>query len=616
MTVLDADQRRRLIDVATGAAAADAVLMNARLINMLTCEILLSDIAIKDGYIAVVAPHGERTWSALKTCDLEGRFVSPGFMDPHVHIESSFVTVAEYARAAIARGTTMVAIDPHEMGNVLGVAGMALMMEEARTTPMRIRMRVPGRIPAMPPWLETSGASLDVAETIQLLDGPYAICLAGDINPFLLIGKDKDQLAKIDATRARKMTVSGQSPGLRGAELAAYVAAGPEDTHAAASLEEIIENQRAGLRSIIALRRALLHREHFRALARHIAETRMDTRYLQFCTDDVNAHEFHDVGHLDTRVRIAIEEGMDPFVAYQMATINVAEGLRLDPEFGAIAPGRVADLIVIGDMAKVDVEATMVGGGWVWGRFGSAAPAERFVYPEWARQTMRVGGKFVAADMQIIVEGDVAEVDVRTIVDARPKKLSDTVTLSVRDRVVLPDPGQSISSIITVDRHKASRRIGRGFVSGFFVQRGAFASTVSHDAHNLTVIGASFEDMTIAANRSVHNGGGYVIVLDGEVLFEMPLPIAGLMSDKPLAEVAAQARDLKEMLHERLGVPRVHDEVLHQINFMALPNIPDFGFTDFGLIASDSLQVMDVVIGSRSRCECRARTFAGSPADT
>lgn len=607
--MLDLEGRRALIDVARGVIPADVALLNARLINVLTREILSCDIAIHGGRVAAVAQHGTETWVSRATYDLSGRFVAPGFIDPHVHVESSFVTVAEYARAAIARGVTMIAIDPHEIGNVLGVAGMNLMLEEARTTPLRVKLRVPGRIPAMPAWLETSGASLDLAATVRLLDHPDAICLAGDINPYLLIGKDAEQLDKIAAARSRKMTVAGQSPGLQGRDLNAYVAAGPEDSHVAGSVDEIMQNQRLGLRSIIALRRSLLHRAHFRELAELVAQSRIETRYLQFCTDDVNAHELLDIGHIDTRVRIAMEEGMDPHVAYQMATINVAEGLRLDHEFGAVAPGRGADLIVIGDMAKVDVEATMIGGVWAYGPYAATVPREPFVYPGWARETMHVGGAFTAQDLRMTIDDQIEQVTVRAIRATIPKR-SDIVTLSVKNGSVLPDPDQRVSAIATVDRHQASRRIGRGFVSGFFVRAGAFASTVSHDAHNLMVIGADFEDMALAANRAVLNGGGYVVALDGDILFEMPLPIAGLMSDQPIELVAEQARNLVKMLHERLGVPRIDDQVLHQINFLALPNIPDFGFTDFGLIASDALDVLDVVITSQPSCECRSRTFA------
>lgn len=599
--------RRSLIDVAMGVEPADIILSNARLINVITRELLSVDITIKDGFVAAVTSAGSVQWSATTTHDLGGSFVAPGFMDPHVHVESSFLTVTEYALAAMQRGVTTIAIDPHEIGNVLGIPGMNLMLEEAKTVPLRVRLRVPGRIPAMPEWLETSGARLDLVETLELLDHPDAVCLAGDINPFLLIAKDSDQLEKIAATRAKRMTVAGQTPGLRGRELNAFVAAGPEDSHVAASVEEIVENQRLGLRSIVALRRALLHRPQLRGLAARI-QTGLDTRYLQFCTDDVNAHELLDVGHLDTRIRIAIEEGMNPFVAYQMATINVAEGLRIDHDFGAITPGRAADLVVIGDMKDVDVTATMIGGLWVHGPYGTFVLRQKYAYPDWACRTMQVGPKFTGTDMRIAVADDATEATVLTIRSTIPKK-SDRVTLPVREGVVQPDPAQQVSSIVIVDRHQASRRIGRGFVSGFFVRSGAVASTISHDAHNLMVIGADFDDMALAANRAVENGGGYAIALNGQIIFEMALPIAGLMSTEPIETVAAQARQLVELLHDRLGVPRTDDQVLHQLNFLPLPNIPDYGFTDFGLIASDDLNVLEVITGvAQSSCGCGAKT--------
>jgi adenine deaminase len=593
------EQRSQIIDVALGVLAPDLVLRNANLINVFTREILLSDIAIKCGLIATVRAAGTSEWPAAPVEDLDGRIVSPGFIDPHVHIESSFLTVSEYSKIATAHGVTLIAADPHEMGNVLGIPGMKLMLEEAKSVALRVRYRVPARIPAMPAWLETAGAAIDLSETIDMLDWPEAICLAGDINPFLLVNKDQDQLEKIGAARARRMTAAGQAPGLLGIPLDAYVAAGPEDSHAAASVPEILEDQRRGLRSIVALRRHRLYRKEFAELAKLIDETNIDTRYLQFCTDDVNAHELIDDGHLDRRVRIAIEEGMDPMIAYQMATINVAEALRVHHEYGAVAPGRAADLIVLGDIRKVDVEATMIGGRWVYKDGAVTAQATAagvpFEYPAWSKETMRVAAVFTAADMGIASAGPGAMHEVRSINTFTPKSV-ETFHLPEKDGLIVPDPEQGVSSIIVIDRHTASGRSGKGFVSGLYVKRGAFASTVAHDAHNLLIIGANHHDMAIAANRAVANGGGYVIVCDGEIITELPLPVAGLMSLDPIDTVAASARRLIRAMHDSLGAPDI-DQVLHMINFLPLPNIPNNGFTDFGLIATNTMELVPTLVG-------------------
>lgn len=592
--MLDAEGRKALIDVALGTAAPDLVLANLRLVNVLSREILASDIALKNGRIAAVAPAGGGGWKASPVRDLAGRHVAPGFIDPHVHVESSMLTVREYSRATVCRGVTMIAADPHEIGNVLGIPGMRLMFDEAKTVPMRMVLRVPARIPAMPDWLETSGALVDVAETEQLLDWPETVCLAGDINPQLLLRKDDEQLAKIGLAVKRGMTVSGQSPYLTGRDLNAYILAGPEDSHVAKSIDEIVENQRLGLRTVFALRPHRLHRPALRQLAQLIRERGLDTRYLQFCTDDVYAHELIDEGHLDTRVRIAIEEGMDPLTAYQMATVNVAEGLRIHRDFGALAPGRFADLVVLDDFERVTVAATMIEGRFVYDSGVYEGGKGVFTYPGWTKSTMRVGRTLTPSDMRVEISGNAHLARVRAIAVTSPKEQEEFV-LPVVDGVVQPDPAQGVSSIVVVDRHKASNRIGKGFVSRLFVQRGAIASTVSHDAHNLMVIGASHDDMALAANRSIANGGGYAVALDGEVIFEMPLPIAGLMSEDPLDVVAERTRRLVEVIFERLGAPRMQ-KVLLRMNGLSLPNIPNYGFTDHGMIATSDLVALEPVV--------------------
>lgn len=599
--MLDLELRKALIDVASGVLAPDLILAGARMLNVLSREILTVDIAIHGGRIAAVSPAGAGQWKKGRVEDLGGAFVSPGFIDPHVHVESSMLTMAEYSKASVQRGVTMIAADPHEIGNVLGIPGMRLMFEEAKTVPLRMVLRVPARIPAMPEWLETSGASIDVEETRALLEWPEAVCLAGDINPQLLLRKDEDQLRKIGLAAARGMTVSGQSPYLTGASLNAYAAAGPEDSHVASSVEEIVENQRVGLRTIFAIRPHRMHRPHLRELATLIREKGLDTRYLQFCTDDVYAHELLEDGHIDTRVLTAIEEGIDPMTAYQMATVNVAEGLRIHRDYGSITVGRHADLIVIGAMEKVDVKATMIGGEWVY-RDGNHLTGERtFHYPDWAKQTMRVKGAVKPGDMAVGLSTNAGFARVRAIAVTAPKS-EEEFTLPIVEGRVMPDARQGVSAIVVIDRHKASGRIGKGFVSRFFLERGAIACTVSHDAHNLMVIGASHDDMAIAANRCIANGGGYVVALDGEVLFELPLPVAGLMSEEPLDLVAEETRKLVAIIHDRLGCPPMN-RVLLRMNGLSLPNIPNYGFTDFGMISTNDLVVLEPTLSEDNAIE-------------
>lgn len=595
MKFSSSSDRTPLMDVALGKAPADLVLLNARLVNVLTREILPSDIAIKNGRVAAVLPAGTSAWQALVSTDLQGKFVTPGFIDPHVHIESSMVTVREFSRAVVPCGVTMVAADPHELANVLGVRGIRAMMDEAQTVPLRTLLRVPGRIPAVPDEIETSGARIDLDATEAMLDWPETVCLAGDINPGLVLKQDREQLLKSDAAMARSMTVSGQSPGLSGAPLCAYVAAGPEDSHVALNVEEVLENQRLGLRSVLTIRPGRrLDRQHFRQLGELIKNNRLETRFLQFCTDDVFPHLLEDEGHIDHRVRMAIEEGFDPMTAIQMATLNAAEGLRIDRDFGSISPGKHADLLVMSDLDRIKIDSVMIAGQWVCRDGTYLAEGEPYVYPEWARSTMRTTRRFSRNDMRIQAGRQARSSLVRTLHTVVPKEAKD-ITLPVVDGAIQPSPELGVSSLVVIDRHTPQGRMAKGFVSGIHLKRGAIATTISHDAHNLMVIGASHDDMALAANRAIEIGGGYVLVADQKILYECALPVAGLMSDKPFPEVAEMARQVEKILIGTLGCPPL-SQILMRLTHLSLPNIPNFGFTNIGMISTKSMEPVDSVL--------------------
>lgn len=585
-----------MVDVALGRAAPDLVLTGGLLANVMTREVHPAEIAIKGERIAAVVPPGEGNWSpSARRLDLEGAIVAPGFIDPHVHIESSMVSVSEYARVAVSCGVTCVAADPHEIGNVLGIPGMSLLFEAARCVPLKVLLRVPGRIPALPPALETSNARLDLEGTRQMMTWPEAVCLAGDIAPALLLANDAEQAERIALFAERGMTVSGQSPGLAGRRLCAFAAAGPEDTHVANSVAEILENQRVGLRSVITLRPGRrLNRGHLGELAALIRDKRIETRFLQFCSDDIHAHNLQSEGHIDHRVRVAVEEGFDPLVALQMATLNVAEGLRIDRDYGSITPGKFADLQVVRDLREMRPSMVLINGAPVLEGGRYVAREKPFTYPDWARRTVRLPRPMEAADLRMAVARRSGRARVRAISATTPKEQRD-VELEVRDGVVQPDPAKNVSSIGVIERHTGLAGVGKGFVIGLSIGRGAVATTVSHDSHNIVVIGADHRDMAVAANRLAELGGGYAIAVDGNVVFELALPIAGLMSDQPFDRVAEQTKRLESMLIEDLGCTFPTRPIM-ALNFLCLPNIPKFGFTDKGLVSSQELVLIDSLL--------------------
>lgn len=590
--------RGELVDVAIGRRDPDVVIKCARLVNVLSREIHPVDILIAGDRIAAVLPANEGGEGRLSTIDGQGLFAAPGFIDPHVHIESSMLTVREYARMVIPRGTTMIAADPHEIGNVLGIRGMRAMLDEATNAPLRVKFRVPGRIPAMPDWLETSNGAVDVDETNELFKWPEAVCLAGDINPELVLQKDDEQFRKFDLAERLGYLISGQSPGLRGRKLAAFLAAGPADSHVARSVDEIIENTRLGMASVLTLRPGrVLDSSHIAALAKIVREQGLDTRLFQLCTDDIHAHDLLHEGHLDHRLRTAIKAGFGVVEAYQFATINVAQGLRIAHDYGSISPGRVADILLLSDLENVSITTTIIGGKTVYADGHYDGPTDGAAYPEWAKSTIRYKRPLSADDLcsRPINNGRSAKVLVVGHSKGRGKVALEE-ELPVRDGVVQPDGSRRINALAMVERHGKNGGIGLGFSDAAGLRHGALACSVNHDAHNVAVFGANHEDMAIAANRIQEIGGGYVLVRDGLVVAELALPVAGLMSEKRAEDVAQAMQSVREAYRTKLG-GYDDDKAMIYMNFLALPNIPSFGFTDKGLIASDKMRPVDSIIG-------------------
>ena len=597
-------KRRNLIDVALGVEPPDLVVRSAMLVNVISRELHPADILVKGSRIAAVLEAGGAYGRDVHVIEAEGRFAAPGFIDPHVHLESSMITVAEYARAVIPRGTTMVAADPHEIGNVLGLPGMKALFDEAGTVPLRVRLRVPGRIPAVPAWMETSNGELSVADTRAMFEWPEALCLAGDINPNLVLRQDREQLDKFELADELGVTISGQSPGLSGRALSAFVAAGPEDSHVASSVDEIVENTRVGMRTVLALRPSRrLEAAHMAELARRVAEDRLDTRLFQVCTDDIHAHDLLHEGHLDHRLRALIEAGFDPVEVFQFATFNAAQGLRIDRDYGSLGPGKMADIVLLDDLRAVTVSTTIIAGKIVYADGEYRGPGQGMSYPDWTKSTIRYAEPLTAADLSLRPPNNTDTATVRCIEApaGRGKKTAKEIELPVRDGVIVPAPERGINALAIVERHKASGEIGRGFASSLKLRRGAIACSVNHDAHNVMLLGANHSDMALAGNHLAEIGGGYVLACDGEIVAELALPVAGLMSEAGIEEVASDLRSLEDALNGVLGAD-LSDKALINMNFLSLPNIPDYGFTNKGLVASDKrMQLVETVIEEGGR---------------
>jgi adenine deaminase len=555
------EERQRLIAVARGDEVADLVLRNARLVNVRAGEIHDADIAIYGGRVA-----GFGDYEAREIIDLEGRHVCPGLIDAHVHIESSMVTVPEFARAVVPRGTTAVVTDPHEIANVLGVPGIRYMLDSSEGLPLRVFAMASSCVPATD--METSGARLEASDIEPLFEHPRVIGLAEVMNfPGVFLGLP-EVLAKIEAAGDRP--VDGHAPGLSGLPLNAYTAAGIGSDHECTQLEEAREKLRRGMHIFIREGTTARNLDALLPLVRPSNST-----HCSFCTDDRHPADLLDEGHIDALIRMALESGLDPVTAIQMATINTATyfGLR---GLGELSPGYRADLVVFDGFDDFRARRVFCAGALVAedGEYLGARPAP----PAPPGSGVRVD--WDAVDFAVGAEGDARA----RIIEAIPGQIvtgQGVETLDVREGRAAADPGRDLLKIAVVERHRASGNVGVGFVRGFGLERGAIASTVAHDNHNIVVVGASDDDMWVAARAVAETGGGQAVVADGQVLASVPLPIAGLMADLPLEQVRDRVQSMTEAAR---GLGGSLPDPLMTMSFLALAVIPELKITDLGLV--------------------------------
>jgi adenine deaminase len=560
----------RLIAVARGEELADLLLKNGRLVNVLSGEIHPARVAIVDGRVA--GWGGD--YRARRVVDLAGRFICPGFIDAHVHLESSMVQPAEFARAVLPHGTTAVVCDPHEIANVLGLAGVRYMLDASAGLPLTVYVMAPSCVPATD--METAGATLDAADIAQILTYDRVLGLAEMMNYPGVLFRVPSVLEKIKVAAGRP--VDGHAPGLSGKDLNAYLAAGIGSDHECTDPDEAREKLRRGMHIFI--------REGTTARNLHSLlplVTPANARFCHFCTDDRHPDTLLTEGHIDDIVRQAIAAGLDPVLAIQMASINTALyfGLR---QAGAVAPGYRADLLVLDDLERVQVAQVYAAGQLVAeGGRGLLSAAE---FPHVPTQST-VHLSLAALDLTIragqgparvigVVPGQVVTEDLR-------------LEPAVVGGQVVADPARDLAKIAVVERHHSTGNLGLGLVKGMGLRRGAIASSVAHDSHNVVVVGTADADMRAAVAAIAEMGGGQVAVADGQVQAACPLPIAGLMSDQPLEKVRDQVAALTKAA-QALG--STLPDPFMTLSFLALPVIPALKLTDKGLVDVVKFQVV------------------------
>jgi len=576
-----ADGTRDLVAVARGDRPADLVVRNGRWVNVCSGEILAgTDVAVLEGRIAYCGPDA-RPMIAPTTEVIEagGRYLVPGLLDAHVHIESAMVTPTEFARAVLPRGTTSVFADPHEIANVLGLRGVKLFAEEARRLLLKVYLQIPSCVPAVQ-GLDTPGAEIGPQEVAEALAWPEVVGLGEVMDYPGVIAGAEGVHAKISAARRAGKTVGGHyaSPDL-GRPFHAYAAGGVADCHEGTRAEDAIARVRQGMRAI--LRQGSAWRDLAEGL-RAITEFGLDPRHVLLATDDRHAETLLREGHMDDVVRTAIAAGVPSMTAIQMATVNVAEHFGVDRDVGAIAPGRMADVLVVSDLERFAVDIVVTSGRVVadGGELRINLPA--FPYPDWARATVRLGRPLAPNDLALEAPADEGEVEVRAIelVEHQAPTRERRVRLPVRRGRIELVPGTA--EVAVVERHRASGRIGKGVLVGLGLEPGcAVASTVAHDTHHLLVVGTDPVAMARAGNHVAEAGGGIAVVRGEAVQASLPLPIAGILSDRPVSEVAAGLAEIHAALRA-CGV-RLADALM-TLSLLALPVIPALRVTDLGLV--------------------------------
>jgi adenine deaminase len=589
-----AELSRTFVDVATGRTPADVVIRNGRWVSVQSGEIIPNtDIAIKDEHIAFVGVDASHTVDGRTiVIDAGNRYLVPGLLDGHMHVESGMVTVTEFVRAVVPHGTTGMFIDPHEIANVFGLKGVRLMVDEAAFQPIHVWVQMPSCVPSAP-GLETPGASIGPEEVAEAMKWKGIIGLGEMMNFPGVINADEKMHAEMAETHSEGKVVGGHyaSQDL-GRPFHGYVAGGPEDDHEGTRLEDAIARVRQGMKVMMRLGSAW---HDVSSQIRAVTEMGLDSRHFILCTDDSHSETLINQGHMDRVVRHAIAQGLKPITAIQMATINTAEHFGVAREVGMIAPGRYADLLLVSSLPDLNIEMVIAKGKVAAqnGKLLMDIPA--FEYPSWAIRSVNLGRELNAEDFRLTAPMESGRVNAHIIgvIENQAPTRHLVEEISVVDGEVEADLERDILKIAVVERHKATGNVQVALVNGFGLDQGcALATTVAHDSHHMIVVGSNEADMAFAANKLSQVGGGQVVVKDGKAIGLVELPIAGLMSNERAEVVAEKAAGVLEAFRIcgcKLNNPNM------QLSLLGLVVIPELRISDLGLVDVNEFEFVPVL---------------------
>lgn len=540
---------KQLAAVAQGHEFADMVIQNANLINVCTAEVQEGvDVAIACGRIAYIGSADHCIGDATQVIDAAGSYIAPGFLDGHIHVESSMMGAGEYARAVVAHGTVGIYWDPHEICNVLGLDGVKVMMDDAARTPLKAMVTTPSCVPAVPGF-EDTGSHIGPAEIAESMEWPGVVGLGEMMNFVGVLGGADDAHGELAETlKADKVITGHYSVPETDRGLNAYIASGVRCDHESTHADEALAKMRLG--QYVQLRYGSAWHD-LPELAHAIVDNDIDTRFANLVSDDTHPHTLVKDGHLDHLLRVAVKCGIPVMEAIQMLTVNVATCFRMDNDLGSITPGKCADIVFLDGLDTLNVTRTIIDGEVVAEGGRALFDCEPYVFPEWVTHSMHLGRQiapetFAVAAPEGAADGSSVKVRAMEIIPGRVGTFEAHVDLQVVDGKLESDLSQDVLKTFVFERHHETGTFGVGFTKGFGITRGAMASTVAHDAHNLLVVGTNDADMALAANTLAECGGGMVVVADGEILGLVELPIAGLMADLSAEEMSSKVSALED----------------------------------------------------------------------
>ncbi len=572
--ILTLEERRKLIQAGLGEVPLDLLIENVQVVNVYTGRVEPGAIGIVDGRI--VTPYAQG-YDAERVLDGGGRYAMPGFIDTHVHIDSTLVIPENLSHLIVPHGTTAMLADPMEVANVAGLEGLKALTNTISQLPYHIFLEVSSRVPTAP-GLETTGGELDLLDVREILCWPEAVSL-GELDPSKVLAVRDEYLLKVEAAQTLGKICNGHAVGRVGKELVAYACGGLSDDHECVDYAEALTRLQLGMAVLI--REGSTERNLDLILKGMVEDGFYNSPHLMFCTDDKHPDEILEEGHIDFMVNRAIELGVPPITAIQMATINAAKHFRIEHLVGSLAPARWADIIL-----AEDLEPIVPGDVYFKGQHVASdgklivAPPEAD-YPEWIYQTVDVTHGKQAGDFVLAADGEKAKV---WVIDLYPDQIINEqvqAELPVVDGCVVPDVANDILKLAVVERHGVNGNIGVTFVRGFGMRDGALASSVAHDHHNIIVAGTNDADMAACVQAIEEMQGGLAIASGGEVLGKLPLPIAGLMSEAPVDQVIDNLEEINQIYRDLGGALPAP---FMTISFIGLPTVPKLGLTDMGLV--------------------------------